>query len=451
VRRRGTLALALGLVLVSAAGAAAEVAFYNPLPPDVYDPLLGIEADGRIPKVILPADLPEPGRWRYIPEGRLKPGNVLQRFLVSSFVAPTVFFESDVGAGGGISLTDIDFRGQRRQEFLGAFVTYTSEGQQRYRLLWRRWLHHRNLADGGVALEERSYVGAGGGYEKTLTRRFFGLGPDTAPGAESSYADEVFSVGFGGELALPGPGGDWIASAGLGGEHHDLGPGRVSGRPATGQEFPALFDAADDYTALTVSAGLRWDTRDSQHQPYRGWRVGMVVDAPLWQNTGDGGALFSAYGNVAIPLPPFLHRGGDRDEENPPTDVLALGVGVLASAGNLPFFARPSLGGSQILRGYIQNRFTDDTAWYAVAEYRLWVIPRGFRLTRSIRIERVGLAPFVEVGTVADDLGGLVRARQHTSYGIGLRASLERIAVFRLDVGFSGEGPNVTFGFGLPF
>jgi hypothetical protein len=237
VRRRGPLVLALGLALGSATGAAAEVAFYHPLPP-VYDPLLGIEADGRIPKVVLPADLPEPGRWRYIPEGRLKPGNVLQRFLVSSFVAPTVFFESDVGVGGGISLTDIDFRGQRRREFLGAFVTYTSEGQQRYRLLWRRWLHHRNLADGGVALEERSYVGAGGGYEKTLTRRFFGLGPDTPPGAESSYTDEVFSVGFGGELALPGPGGEWIASAGLGGEHHDLGPGRVSGRPPRGRNSP---------------------------------------------------------------------------------------------------------------------------------------------------------------------------------------------------------------------
>ena len=37
-----------------------------------------------------------------------------------------------MGIGGGLALTDIDFRAQRRREFLGAFVTQTSEGQERY-------------------------------------------------------------------------------------------------------------------------------------------------------------------------------------------------------------------------------------------------------------------------------------------------------------------------------
>ncbi|HXV36148.1 MAG TPA: hypothetical protein VEC18_03300, partial [Myxococcota bacterium] len=41
-----------------------------------FDPWRGIDEDGRIPKVDLPDDLPNPDRWRYIPEGRLKPGNV---------------------------------------------------------------------------------------------------------------------------------------------------------------------------------------------------------------------------------------------------------------------------------------------------------------------------------------------------------------------------------------
>ncbi len=95
-----------------------------------FDPWQGIEKDGRIPKIEKPADLTNPERWRYIPEGRLKPGNVFQRFLVSSFMAPFFFRDSDVGFGGGIAITDLDFRQQRRREFAGLFASYTTEGQQ---------------------------------------------------------------------------------------------------------------------------------------------------------------------------------------------------------------------------------------------------------------------------------------------------------------------------------
>ena len=162
----------------------------------LYDPYLGMDESGRIPKVPLPEDLPEPTRWRYIPEGRIMPGNVFERLFVSSFVSPQIFFREDVGLGGGIAITDIDFREQRRREFLGAFLTYTTEGQERYRLVWRRWLHHREIPDGGVAVEERSFLAAAGGYQRTLTRRFFGLGPDTRTSDESSFTDEVSDAGF---------------------------------------------------------------------------------------------------------------------------------------------------------------------------------------------------------------------------------------------------------------
>ena len=423
-----------------------------------YDPLLGMESSGRIPKVTLPPGLPEPDRWRYIPEGRIKPGNVFDRLLVTSFVSPQIYFQQDVGFGGGVALTDIDFRNQRRQEFLGAFLSYTTEGQQRYRLIWRRWLYQEDLPQGGIVQEERSYLRVSGGYEKTLTRRFFGLGPDRRPSAESSYTDEVTDLGAHTDLALFGPGSDWVLSAGLRGEHHNLASGRVSGVPSTAQAYPDLFRAADGNTALTLTAGLRYDSRDSQHQPYRGWQVGVLVDAPAWQNNGDSGAVITGYANVAIRVPPLLHSGGDAYEENPPTDVVALGAAVAGTVGNLPFFALPSLGGSNTLRGYIANRWTDRAAWSAVAEYRFWVIPRGFWLLprdwkfgRAVRIERVGLALFGEAGTVASAPEKLPDARVHTSYGVGLRVGLERAATFRADFGFSGEGLNFTLAFGLPF
>lgn len=423
----------------------------KPAAPPKHDPLQGMEPSGRIPKVLLPEDLPHPERWRYLPEGRIKPGNIFDRFLVSSFIAPQFFYEQDIGAGGGVAFTDIDFRNERRREFMGAFFSYTTEGQQKYRLIWRRWLHHRDLPEGGVLVEERSRIGASGGYEKSLTRRFFGLGPNTRESDETSYTDEVTDLGTRIELALPEAGGDWIATGAVRGEHHNLAPGRISDRPTTDEVFPELFANGDGVTSLTLSAGIRYDTRDSQHQPYGGWQVGVEVDAPVWQSTNDIGAVATGFANVIFRMPPLLHRGGDEREENPPTDTLAFGVILQASAGDLPFYELPSLGGGETLRGFIANRFTDRTAWHAAAEYRFAIVPRGFALTDTIRFERFSLGVFYELGTVADDLGRLFTSRIHQSYGLGLRVALERAALFRIDVGFSREDVNVTVGFGLPF
>lgn len=88
---------------------------------------------------------------------------------------------------------------------------------------------------------------------------------------------------------------------------------------------------------------------------------------------------------------------------------------------------------------------------HMTAEHRLWVIPRGIAFTDTIRVERIGVAPFVDVGTVANSLDKLPGARVHASYGLGLRFSLERTAMFRADIGFSPEGMNFTIAFGLPF
>jgi Omp85 superfamily domain len=454
-RRPHRLLVALAIFAglgVGDAGAQQPVTPPEPARPVPHDPLEGMEPSGRIPKVPFPEDLPNPERWRYFPEGRIKPGNVFQRLLVTSFISPQIFFEESIGVGGGIALTDIDFRNQRRREFLGAFLSYTTEGQQSYRAIWRRWLYHREIETGGVVLEERSFLDAFGGYRKTLTRRFFGLGPDTRPSAESSYTDENPDLGVRVDLALPTAGSDWVVSFGLRGEHHNLSRGRVEGVPSTDDAFPDQFQDGDDRDTLSIIGGIRYDTRDSQHQPYGGWRVGLIVDAPVYQNTGEPGAVFSAYGNVAFTLPPLFHKGGDRRfEENPPTDTLALGVFVQESVGDLAFYDLPSLGGVNTLRGYIANRFTGEAAWHAAAEYRFWVIPRGFAITRTIRIERIGLALFAEAGTVADSVADFPDARIHTSYGFGLRVGLERTATFRVDLGFSGEGPNFILSFGLPF
>lgn len=416
-----------------------------------YDPYRGMDQNGRIPSIDKAALVTKPERWRYIPEGRLKPGGFFERFLVSSFLLPLFFANSAVGVGLGVAITDIDFRAQRRREFLGAFLSYTTEGQQSYVLRWRRWLKHLEVPTGGVLQEERSFVSVGGGYRKTLTSRFFGIGPSTKESQETSYTDQIAFLELGLSKSLEGSFEDVVLELDVRGEHHWLSRGRVGGAGQTNSEFPGLFAEANPYGLGWVGGGIRWDTRDSQRNPYRGTVLGGRVDAALLQSGWNRGVIYQLFGDQLIPVPGLFHDGGGEDEEHPPTDTIALHLESQLSSGDLPFFARPTLGGSRVLRGYIAGRWRDDAAWAAATEYRVWVLPRGFTIWRYLRIERLGLALFYEVGGVAENGLEFFQERVRQSYGVSGRFTLERAAIFRADFGFSEDGLNFSVGFGLPF
>lgn len=449
--RRRLLTVALGGVIASSRPAMSE---------DGYDPLGGMDPDGRIPSVDKAALVDHPERWRYLPESRIPPGNVFDRFLVSSLVFPVFFFNSDVGAGFGAGLTDIDFRKQRRREFLGAFGSYSTEGQQSYSLAWRRWLKQVEVPTGGVLQEERSFVRLSGGYRNTLTRRFFGIGPNTKERNETSYTDQTFWVDGGLSYSLGGALSDFVVSLGLRAEHHELSGGKAGGVPdpdvvtAPSIVTPrtnALFREADGSSLGWVNAGLVWDRRDSLRNAYRGHALGASVRAAVAQEGGEVGAVYTLFANQVFPLPPLFHDGGDSNEEHPPTDSLGLLLRTQLSSGSLPFYARPTLGGSDLQRGYIAGRWRDDASWTAAAEYRFWVIPRGFTVYRNIRVERIGGALFYEAGGVGADGCDLFDSRVIHTYGFGARATIERAVLFRLDLGFSTEGVNLAAGFGLSF
>ncbi|MBX3464085.1 MAG: BamA/TamA family outer membrane protein [Planctomycetes bacterium] len=457
--RRSPVAAVLGCCLAGTTAAQATIGPQgqdprDPRPvPGVYDPYRGMDADGRIPKPDLPPDLERPERWRYTPPARIKPGGILERFLVSSFVTPIVFREADIGFGGGLALTDIDFRNQNYREFANVVLTYSAEGQQEYRVNWSSWLNHRVLPDGGVLREERGRLYARAGYSKTLTRRFFGFGSRTPASDETSYTEEFGEIGFGVRVPLPDPGSDWLLRVDLQAEHHGLSRGRVTGVPSMEEylpEFQAAFADGDGDEMLWLLTQFGWDTRDSQAQPYEGKRLALNANT-AWRRGGEWGAVFTLDAQHIFALPPLLHRGAFGREENPPTDVLAFGAFVQDTAGDLPFYSLPTLGGTNTLRGYIQNRFTDRAATHFSAEYRLSLIPRGYAFTDTIRIERIGLGVFYEGGTVAAGIEDLHQGRYLDSYGIGLRIAFAREAVFRVDVGWSDEGSNFTIAFGNSF
>lgn len=417
-----------------------------------YDPYRGMDYNGRIPRPQMPKDLPRPERWRYTPPARIKPGNVLERFWISSFISPIIFREEDIGFGGGLALTDIDFRGQNFQEFANIQATYSAEGQQNFRINWSKWLNHRQLKNGGIIREERGRAYLRGGYSKTLTRRFFGFGSRSPQSAETSYTEELSDIGAGIRLPLPDPGSNWLLRVGFDAQHHGLSTGRVSTVPSTNTVpgFAPVFADGDGVDQLWLTSRFGWDSRDSLAQAYKGKRLGMTV-ATAYQSEGEWGAILGLDGQHVFPLPPLLHRGREGREENPPTDVFAVGFFLQDTVGELPFYSLPTLGGSRSLRGYIQNRFTDRAAAHFSMEYRVNLIERGFAFTDTIRIERIGLAFFYDAGTVASDIDTLDDGRFLDSYGVGLRLAFSREAVFRVDVGYGDEGSNLTIAFGNAF
>lgn len=424
------------------------VAAQDPVPP--FNPLAGMDPDGRIEKPQFPADLPHPERWRYTPAARIKPGSVFERFLVSSFISPIIFRQADIGFGGGIALTDVDFRNQRYREFGNVLLTYSEEGQQAYRIHWSRWLNYRELENGGVLREERGRLFGRLGYEKTLTRRFFGFGSRTRQIDETSYTEELSAVGFGFRTSLPDAGSDWLLRSDLYLEHHGLSRGRVSDVPSTEQVFATAVADGDGLDQLWLNTNFGYDTRDSLHQAYEGQRLG--VQANLATATGgETGGIVGVDAQQVFPLPGLLHFGGQGREENPPTDCLAIAAYVQDTIGELPYYSLPTLGGGYTLRGFIENRFTDRAATHASVEYRFGIVPRGYAFTDTIRIERIGAAVFYELGTVAGGIEHLVDARLHDSYGFGLRLAFSREAIFRADFGYGDEGANFTLAFGNSF
>jgi len=438
------------LVLVPGSGHAENS---QPEESRAYDPFGGMDPNGRIPKIDKAKHVSNPERWRYLPESRIPPGDVFDRFLVSSIVFPIVFYNSDVGAGFGAGIADNDFRKQRRREFLGAFGSYSTEGQQSYSLGWRRVLKQVELPNGGVLQEERSFVRLSGGYRKTLTRRFYGIGPATNERDESSFTDEMFFVEGGLAQSLEGAFEDFIVSFAIRGEHHRLSGGEVGGAPDTDAvaAFLPLFNDADRTSLGWLNAGLAWDTRDSVRNPYRGAAIGGTVQAALLQADRTVGAIYSIFADKVWAMPPLFHNGGDAGEEHPPTDSIGIHFRTQLTSGDLPFYVRPTLGGSNIQRGYIAGRWRDDALWAAAAEYRFWVIPRGFTVWKNIRVERIGGAIFYEAGGIGADAGSLFDSGVLHSYGFGGRATIERAVLFRLDLGFSDEGMNLAAGFGLSF
>ncbi len=288
---------------------------------------------------------------------------------------------------------------------------------------------HRRPGDGG-APELRFFTYA---FDDG-SERFFGIGPRAPQRRESNYSDR--EIGFDASVAYE------IAPhlQLLFGERFrdvDTGRGSVRGLPFLQDLYRASdVPGLDGYVAHAQRMSLIYSTLDSPELPTSGWYARATAES-----------AFRALGNASA----FQRYEAEIKGYVSLDDARWITVGRVAwhqSEGRrVPFLEQAILGGETTLRGYGDNRFTDQGSLVLNLEERI----RLFRWEVFHVKADWELAPFIDYGAVARSLAQMRRRDFEFNPGIGMRALVRPNIVGRIDVGFSRDGPAVYVGLGYPF
>jgi hypothetical protein len=286
-------------------------------------------------------------------------------------------------------------------------------------VLWQRLPTGTGLSTDEVTLR----------LQRSAFFRFFGLGPDTPPEAQSSYTGlrAIATVRRGINVA---PYLNLGASVGV--ERDLVESIGVPGLPLSPSTFP---DAPGMRGATLLSQGvnLRYDHRQGGDYAESGVRVD--VSASVVEGL-DGS-------------PTYLRAGAQARGILPEVDGITGAVRFFwnaVSSGNAPFYQQSSLGGSQLLRGFMEDRFIDQQAWTLEMEQRIRLFQTHiFGVVADWRAD-----PFVAVGQVFGPFDS-VFSRPRVAGGIGFRAFVHPNIVGRVDVAYGGEGTMVYVELGYPY
>jgi len=214
-----------------------------------------------------------------------------------------------------------------------------------------------------------------------------------------------------------------------------INPSFVPGVPVNGELLrpPAGFGETLDYPEASIEFGI--DTRNSFGLTSRGVILrtsGLFTHDVNGADTG--GARMQADFATFVPLL-LRHR------------TLYLRGGFAAalpftSSEQVPFHILPSLGGPSRLRGYPDDRFIDELAWWATVEYR-WFFYEWAGTGGGL----VGTV-FADFGNVGANFEDLFEGKLPWSAGFSIRAEQSLIMLGRIQFGFSPEGVRVSVGIG---
>jgi hypothetical protein len=309
---------------------------------------------------------------------------------------PAFFYTPETGFGGGPAVGYIFPRlGDRHPSSIMGTFFYTEKKQAILALVSE--LYTEGGKHGLMEL----------GYQK-FPDSYWGIGPDTENEDEEKYTPELFETRLLGEFEVyPG--------LRLGGQFRyrkDVIIEKEEGGELDNREVPGSTGG----TIAGVGILGSYDTRDNIFSSTSGWYL-------MLSQTSYSKTLHSdfSYTSIFLDARKFFPVLGSH--------VFAARLYTRSTAGTVPFFELPSLGGPSDMRGYQAGRYRDKFAAYVQAEYRMpliWVT----------HVAVFGSAGSVSPGADEFDFDKLKYAG---GAGVRFRLNEERFSI-RCDYAVTGEG-----------
>lgn len=329
--------------------------------------------------------------------------------ISSKSIFPILMYDSDIGFGfGGKGIIKNQFR---KNESLDLLLFGSSKGEQWYVFTFsipdfeiRQGISYLLALD--IKVE----------FNKRLKSNFFGFGNDSEdnnwqfPHEKSKLeltAGRGFTERIVGEIGLSF---NYISVYDF--NNNSLLTTEV---PGTGENFISLF-----------TAKIRWDSRDSQINPQKGWKFGVNSDFA----TKLLGSDFD-YQRFRLELSNYQRLFTS-------SYILAWRIWVQHVEGIAPYFEQSILGGGWTLRGFKADRFIDHAFALCSAEFRFSIY------------KKIGGVMFFDTGRVFPSIEKANFLGWKSNLGGGLRYYLTNFVV-RFDAGKSNEGTRIFFNFGHVF
>ncbi len=278
-------------------------------------------------------------------------------------------------------------------------------------------------------------------YDKRSLEHFYGIGPNTSRGEGFVYGLETTKVqAEAGYEWNP----SWQLDTFMNYRNVNTNGGKDGGR---GQIGDGIFSAPtvagiDGDSLIGIGVMLEYDTRNQGQNSTKGGRRNIELSYHEGLNSSEArylkyGAEVSHYLNLWSErrVLAFHFLGEHNDELN---------------GGEVPFHQMPKLGGyglsphlSHTLRGFDDNRFTDESALLFNLEYRytIW----------EYRYYKVDAVIFADEGQVFDEFSRFQWKDFRESYGVGLRLNAANVSLLSIELAHGDEGTNVYVKSQMPF
>ena len=224
-------------------------------------------------------------------------------------------------------------------------------------------------------------------YERT-PQLFYGIGNDTVNANGESYTPLNLAIQLGVRRRIVG---------GLfGGFGFDVEKTTIEKVEAGGLLDTGTITGSHGGLIAGLGFDLDWDTRDSPLFPLSGSFLQLAANA-----YGSSAGSDFTFSRVELNLRKYFPMGLRR--------VLAVQAYFCSSAGEVPFYKLPLLGGDSLMRGYYKGRYRDKGLALVQSEFRVLITPR------------IGVVGFAGLADVFPGFSRLTEGRLKFAAGSGLR------------------------------